>query len=227
MGSLQQLARAISPVALEAAVGFSGSVQGLSYPTYACLAESSSGQVHSKRLDGCCHCGLLGGHGFLHLHHHLLHLLKVGHPSSSLGTREAGRDVGRCWCLCRSLLHYSRGPCSAASPAFLIPPGMLRCRFRSEETLRINLGLHMNLVGSLLLLNLAFLLNSRLSHGSQAGTCKVLAGLTHYCLLCCFTWMALEGCHLYLLFVKVLGIYIRHYLAKLCLVGWGEHHQPG
>ncbi|XP_035754729.1 adhesion G protein-coupled receptor G3 isoform X4 [Egretta garzetta] len=97
----------------------------------------------------------------------------------------------------------------------------LRCRFRSEETLRINLGLHMNLVGSLLLLNLAFLLNSRLSHGSQAGTCKVLAGLTHYCLLCCFTWMALEGCHLYLLFVKVLGIYIRHYLAKLCLVGWG------
>ncbi|XP_035754736.1 adhesion G protein-coupled receptor G3 isoform X11 [Egretta garzetta] len=103
----------------------------------------------------------------------------------------------------------------------------LRCRFRSEETLRINLGLHMNLVGSLLLLNLAFLLNSRLSHGSQAGTCKVLAGLTHYCLLCCFTWMALEGCHLYLLFVKVLGIYIRHYLAKLCLVGWGEHHQPG
>ncbi|XP_035754733.1 adhesion G protein-coupled receptor G3 isoform X8 [Egretta garzetta] len=80
----------------------------------------------------------------------------------------------------------------------------LRCRFRSEETLRINLGLHMNLVGSLLLLNLAFLLNSRLSHGSQAGTCKVLAGLTHYCLLCCFTWMALEGCHLYLLFVKVL-----------------------
>lgn len=104
---------------------------------------------------------------------------------------------------------------------------MLRCRFRSEETLRINLGLHMNLVGSLLLLNLAFLLNSRLSRGSQAGTCKVLAGLTHYCLLCCFTWMALEGCHLYLLFIKVLGIYIRHYLAKLCLVGWGEHHQPG
>ncbi|NXX55517.1 AGRG3 protein, partial [Scopus umbretta] len=97
----------------------------------------------------------------------------------------------------------------------------LRCRFRSEETLRINLGLHVNLVGSLLLLNLAFLLNSRLSSGSQPGTCKVLGGLTHYCLLCCFTWMVLEGCHLYLLFVKVLGTYIHHYLAKLCLVGWG------
>ncbi|NXJ96013.1 AGRG3 protein, partial [Corythaixoides concolor] len=97
----------------------------------------------------------------------------------------------------------------------------LRCRFRSEETLRINLGLHMNLVGSLLLLNLAFLLNSGLPSGTQPGTCKALGGLTHYCLLCCFTWMALEGCHLYLLFVKVLGTYIHHYLAKLCLVGWG------
>ncbi|KFQ33385.1 putative G-protein coupled receptor 97, partial [Mesitornis unicolor] len=98
---------------------------------------------------------------------------------------------------------------------------IVRCRFRSEETLRINLGLHMNLVGSLFLLNLAFLLSSSLSSRTQLGTCKVLGGFTHYCLLCCFTWMALEGCHLYLLFVKVLGTYIRHYLAKLCLVGWG------
>ncbi|KFW63548.1 putative G-protein coupled receptor 97, partial [Pygoscelis adeliae] len=97
----------------------------------------------------------------------------------------------------------------------------LRCRFRSEETLCTNLGLHVNLMGSLLLLNLAFLLNSGLSSGTQPGTCKVLGGLTHYCLLCCFTWMALEGCHLYLLFVKVLGTYIHHYLVKLCLVGWG------
>ncbi|NXT67166.1 AGRG3 protein, partial [Chaetops frenatus] len=97
----------------------------------------------------------------------------------------------------------------------------IRCRFRFEETLRINLGLHVNLVGSLLLLNLAFLLNSGLSGRSHPRTCRVLGGLTHYCLLCCFTWMALEGCQLYLLFVKVLGIYIHHYLAKLCLVGWG------
>ncbi|NXD79088.1 AGRG3 protein, partial [Halcyon senegalensis] len=97
----------------------------------------------------------------------------------------------------------------------------LRCRSRFEKTLRINLGLHVNLVGSLFLLNLAFLLNSGLSSGTQLGTCKLLAGLTHYCLLCCFTWTALEGCHFYLLFVKVLGTYIHHYLAKLCLVGWG------
>ncbi|NWU89346.1 AGRG3 protein, partial [Upupa epops] len=97
----------------------------------------------------------------------------------------------------------------------------LRCRCRLEDTLRINLELHMNLMGSLFLLNLAFLLNSGLSGGTQPGGCKVLAGFTHYCLLCCFTWMAIEGCHLYLLFVKVLGTYIHHYLLKLCLVGWG------
>ncbi|KAJ7426433.1 adhesion G protein-coupled receptor G3 [Willisornis vidua] len=103
----------------------------------------------------------------------------------------------------------------------------IRCRFRFEETLRINLGLHANLVGSLFLLNLAFLLNSGLSGRTQPGTCKVLGGLTHYCLLCFFTWTALEGCQLYLLFVKVLGIYIHHHLAKLCLLGWGEHHKSG
>ncbi|NWW31993.1 AGRG3 protein, partial [Panurus biarmicus] len=97
----------------------------------------------------------------------------------------------------------------------------LRCRFRFEETVRINLGLHMNLVGSLFLLNLAFLLNSGLSGRTHPRICRVLGGLTHYCLLCCFTWMALEGCQLYLLFVKVLGIYIPRYLGKLCLVGWG------
>ncbi|NWV69313.1 AGRG3 protein, partial [Malurus elegans] len=97
----------------------------------------------------------------------------------------------------------------------------IRCRFRFEDTVRINLGLHVNLVGSLLLLNLAFLLNSGLSGRTHPRTCRVLGGLTHYSLLCCFTWTALEGCQLYLLFVKVLGTYIHHYLAKLCLIGWG------
>ncbi|NWX81079.1 AGRG3 protein, partial [Alca torda] len=97
----------------------------------------------------------------------------------------------------------------------------LRCRCRLEETLRINLGLHVNLLGSLLFLNLAFLLNRGLSNGTQPWACKVLGGLTHYCLLCCFTWMALEGFHFYLLFIKVLGTYIHRYLAKLCLFGWG------
>ncbi|KGL79154.1 putative G-protein coupled receptor 97, partial [Tinamus guttatus] len=100
----------------------------------------------------------------------------------------------------------------------------LRCtykKFKSEETIQINLALHMNLISSLFLLNLTFLFNNWISGRSQPGLCKSLGGLIHYCLLCCFTWMALEGCHLYLLFVKVLGTYIRHYLLKLCIIGWG------
>ncbi|XP_058669728.1 adhesion G protein-coupled receptor G3-like [Ammospiza caudacuta] len=97
----------------------------------------------------------------------------------------------------------------------------IRCRFRLEDTLRTNLGLHLNLMGSLLLLNLAFLLSTGLAGRVPPSTCRALGGLTHYCLLCCFTWTALEGCQLYLLFVKVLGTYIHHYLAKLCLLGWG------
>uniref|UniRef100_A0A8C0UG39 Adhesion G protein-coupled receptor G3 n=1 Tax=Cyanistes caeruleus TaxID=156563 RepID=A0A8C0UG39_CYACU len=97
----------------------------------------------------------------------------------------------------------------------------IRYRFRFEETVRINLGLHVNLVGSLFLLNLAFLLNTGLSGRTHPSSCRVLGGVTHYCLLCCFTWTALEGCQLYLLFVKVLGTYIPRYLAKLSLLGWG------
>lgn len=128
----------------------------------------------------------------------------------------------QCQCLCMDLLWCSMRPCSPVTPAFPGPSGTLRCRFRFEETVRINLGLHVNLMGSLFLLNLAFLLNSGLSGRAHPSSCKVLGGFTHYCLLCCFTWTALEGCQLYLLFVKVLGIYIHRYLAKLCLVGWGE-----
>ncbi|NXO67489.1 AGRG3 protein, partial [Phainopepla nitens] len=124
----------------------------------------------------------------------------------------------------RALMAVATAGCGVAmafsifTMAFCI---FIRCRFRFEETVRINLGLHVNLVGSLFLLNLAFLLNSGLSGRSHPRTCGVLGGLTHYCLLCCFTWTALEGCQLYLLFVKVLGIYIHRYLAKLSLVGWG------
>ncbi|NXE54977.1 AGRG3 protein, partial [Casuarius casuarius] len=100
----------------------------------------------------------------------------------------------------------------------------LRCtykKFKSDETIQINMALHMNLISSVFLLNLTFLFNNWISSMSQPGLCKGLGGFMHYCLLCCFTWMALEGCHLYLLFVKVLGTYIRHYLVKLCIIGWG------
>ncbi|NWR50063.1 AGRG3 protein, partial [Regulus satrapa] len=124
----------------------------------------------------------------------------------------------------KALMAVATAGCGVAMAFSIFTMALLifiRCRFRFEETVRTSLGLHMNLVGSLFLLNLAFLLNSGLSGSTHPRTCRVLGGLTHYCLLCCFTWTALEGCQLYLLFVKVLGIYIHRYLAKLCLLGWG------
>ncbi|KAM4596911.1 adhesion G-protein coupled receptor G1-like [Fundulus diaphanus] len=48
-----------------------------------------------------------------------------------------------------------------------------------------------------------------------------MALLLHYSLLASFTWMALEGFHVYLLLVKVFNIYVRRYLLKLSVVGWG------
>ncbi|XP_031702760.1 adhesion G protein-coupled receptor G3-like isoform X3 [Anarrhichthys ocellatus] len=51
--------------------------------------------------------------------------------------------------------------------------------------------------------------------------CRGLGLLLHWSLLATFTWTALEGFHLYLLLVRVFNIYIRRYLLKLSLVGWG------
>ncbi|EMP32533.1 Putative G-protein coupled receptor 97 [Chelonia mydas] len=87
---------------------------------------------------------------------------------------------------------------------------------KSNDTAKI----HVNLTSSLLLLNLAYLLRRIFSLG-HTGLCKGIGGFTHYSLLCCFTWMAIEAFQLYLLVIKVTNIYMRHYMAKLSLVGWG------
>ncbi|KFQ83224.1 putative G-protein coupled receptor 97, partial [Phoenicopterus ruber ruber] len=171
--------------------------------------DSSKGQAGGWSSSGCV--TQPGDKGTVCSCDHLTFFTLLLNPTLDESTAQALTDVATAGCGVAMAF-------SISTIAFCI---FLRCRFRSEETLRINLGLHMNLVGSLFLLNLVFLLNSKLSGETQPATCKVLGGLTHYCLLCCFTWMALEGCHLYLLFVKVLGTYIHHYLVKLCLVGWG------
>ncbi|XP_067406133.1 adhesion G protein-coupled receptor G3 [Emydura macquarii macquarii] len=90
-------------------------------------------------------------------------------------------------------------------------------KFKSNDIAKI----HVNLTSSLFLLNLVYLLNSWIVSLGHMGLCKGTGGFTHYCLLCCFTWMALEAFHLYLLVIKVTNIYIQHYMAKLCLIGWG------
>ncbi|XP_039469459.1 adhesion G-protein coupled receptor G2-like [Oreochromis aureus] len=85
----------------------------------------------------------------------------------------------------------------------------------------LSMKVHINLVIALILLNLHFLLTSTVAAVSSTGLCLYMALALHYSLLTTFSWMALEGFHLYLLLVKVFNIYIKRYLLKLSMVGWG------
>lgn len=81
---------------------------------------------------------------------------------------------------------------------------------------------HINLAIALILLNVHFLPNHLVAALSSTGLCLYMALSLHYSLLATFSWMALEGFHLYLLLVRVFNIYVRRYLLKLSVVGWGE-----
>ncbi|KAI4875394.1 hypothetical protein NFI96_018097, partial [Prochilodus magdalenae] len=80
--------------------------------------------------------------------------------------------------------------------------------------------IHMQLTGSLFLLHLFFLSSSFWSESEKAA-CLSLGLMLHWALLATFTWTAIEGFHLYLLLIRVFNIYIRRYLLRLNLVGWG------
>lgn len=80
----------------------------------------------------------------------------------------------------------------------------------------------MNLSASLLLLNVSFLLNGWLSWQRSEALCRAAAALLHYFLLTSFTWMGLESLHMYIALVKVFNTYVRRYILKFCLLGWGE-----
>ncbi|XP_034535401.1 adhesion G protein-coupled receptor G3-like isoform X2 [Notolabrus celidotus] len=86
-------------------------------------------------------------------------------------------------------------------------------------------SVHMQLTGALLCLHLSFLLSCiwvwQLKDDEDDWVCHGLGVVLHWSLLTTFTWMALEGFHLYLLLVRVFNIYVRRYLLKLSLVGWG------
>lgn len=88
------------------------------------------------------------------------------------------------------------------------------------------IGVHMQLTVALLCLQLSFLMSSYwaelLEDKEEDWACQALGLFLHWSLLACFSWMALEGFHLYLLLVRVFNIYVRRYLLKLSLVGWGE-----
>ncbi|NWU63224.1 AGRG2 protein, partial [Pterocles burchelli] len=77
------------------------------------------------------------------------------------------------------------------------------------------------LCAALLLLNLAFLLDSWIALYDTRGLCIAVAVFLHYFLLVSFTWMGLEAFHMYLALVKVFNTYVRKYILKFCIVGWG------
>ncbi|XP_061595565.1 adhesion G-protein coupled receptor G2 isoform X2 [Cololabis saira] len=75
---------------------------------------------------------------------------------------------------------------------------------------------------ALLLLNLVFLVDAWLALYPEAvGLCISTAWFLHYFLLVSFTWMGLEGFHMYLALVKVFTSYVSRYMLKFSLVGWG------
>ncbi|XP_034976748.2 adhesion G-protein coupled receptor G5 [Zootoca vivipara] len=94
---------------------------------------------------------------------------------------------------------------------------ILSRKIQHDSTTKI----HMNLLGALFLLNVSFLGSSFPASASLSWLCTAAAAFLHYCLLCCLTWMAIEGFHLYLLIIRVYNSYIMRYLLKLCSVGWG------
>ncbi|XP_035013420.1 adhesion G-protein coupled receptor G1 isoform X2 [Hippoglossus stenolepis] len=85
----------------------------------------------------------------------------------------------------------------------------------------VSMKIHVNLAVALILLNIHFLPSHTVAAQSSTGLCLYMALFLHYSLLATFSWMALEGFHIYLLIVKVFNIYIKKYMLKLALVGWG------
>ncbi|XP_067338140.1 adhesion G-protein coupled receptor G6 isoform X5 [Channa argus] len=79
----------------------------------------------------------------------------------------------------------------------------------------------MNLSASLLFLNMVFLLDGWLASLDINELCQTVAIFLHYFLLTSFTWMGLESVHMYIALVKVFNTYVRRYILKFCIVGWG------
>ncbi|XP_030621015.1 adhesion G protein-coupled receptor G3-like [Chanos chanos] len=113
-------------------------------------------------------------------------------------------------------ISYTGSALSVAFTAISILVFMSQRKMKSEQSLLI----HMQLTGSLMFLHLSFLFSASW-YGGDGGVCLSLGLILHWFLLATFTWTAIEGFHLYLLLVRVFNIYIKRYLLKLSLVGWG------
>ncbi|KAF0022126.1 hypothetical protein F2P81_025621 [Scophthalmus maximus] len=85
----------------------------------------------------------------------------------------------------------------------------------------VSMKIHISLAVALILLNLHFLPSQTVAAQASTGLCIYMALSLHYSLLATFAWMALEGFHVYILLVRVFNIYVKRYLLKLSVVGWG------
>ncbi|XP_038144277.1 adhesion G-protein coupled receptor G2-like [Cyprinodon tularosa] len=93
--------------------------------------------------------------------------------------------------------------------------------FNRSNKMDVTMYINVSLSGALLLLNCTFLLTEWGATVKLEWVCEFLAAVMHYSLLSCFTWMAIEGLHLYLMLIKVFNTYYKRYLLKLSLAGWG------
>ncbi|XP_017334309.1 adhesion G-protein coupled receptor G2 [Ictalurus punctatus] len=84
-----------------------------------------------------------------------------------------------------------------------------------------SMGIHVSLSVALFLLNTSFLFTEWGATWSQKSACVLIAVIIQYSLLSCFSWMAIEAIHLYLLLIKVFNTNFKHYMVKLSLFGWG------
>ncbi|XP_065422928.1 adhesion G-protein coupled receptor G5 [Chrysemys picta bellii] len=117
------------------------------------------------------------------------------------------------------LTYISMVGCSVSAAASLLT--ILHYLASRKKSRDYTAKIHMNLLGALFLLNVFFLLSGPLASVQSTWLCRGTAAFLQYSLLCCLTWMAIEGFHLYLLLIKVYNVYIRRYVLKLCAVGWG------
>uniref|UniRef100_A0A8C3RU63 Adhesion G-protein coupled receptor G1 n=1 Tax=Chelydra serpentina TaxID=8475 RepID=A0A8C3RU63_CHESE len=95
------------------------------------------------------------------------------------------------------------------------------CSRRKHRDGTINIYIHMHLLGAIFLLDVSFLITEPLASVGSEAACKAGGMFLHLSLLCCLTWMGIEGYNLYRLVVEVFNTYVEHFILKLCLVGWG------
>lgn len=119
-------------------------------------------------------------------------------------------SLRKCWCFC--IFTWLTVTYSMLNSFFI----------HISNKMDYSISIHVSLSGALFLLNTTFLLTEWGATVKLDWVCVFVAAAMHYSLLCCFTWMAIEAVHLYLLLIKVFNTHYKHYLLKLSLAGWGK-----